>query len=266
MNKKAYKIKRKRNILKNKFFRLGILFFILACGCFYAVCFAPFSQIKKINISGCQKVNAADLEGAIKSQIEKSIVFFGTQSIFLANSEKITAKILENFPQIENIAFKKDLPNNLQISVQERSSKAILCQNQKCFLVDANGVAYEELQESDESKIKIINQTLSESIKLGQVVLDAGLLSEILKINSALSDDLEIFLDEFDVISEQRMNVKVSDGWQAYFNLKGDMGWQLTELKTILKTKIPSASRRNLNYIDLRFDRVFISPEGLVSD
>jgi hypothetical protein len=266
MYKKSYPIKRKKPILKNRFFWFGILFLILGGGIFYLVCLAPFSQIKKINISGCQKVQTQELEAAIKDQVVKNIAFFNTQSIFLANADKITAEILKTFPQIEKINFKKNLPDNLAIFVEERKPSALLCQSEKCFFVDKNGIAYEETSEKSFEGPKIKNQSLSSEIKLGQIVISGDLMSQILKINSKLAGDLKITLQEFDVVSDQRMNLKTASGWEVYFNLKGDMNWQITELETILKNKILPKNWKNLVYIDLRFDRVFVSPEGLIAD
>ena len=264
--RKAYRIKRKKSILKNRFFWFGILFLVLAGGIFYLVCFAPFFQIKGINISGCQKVQTQELENAIKGQIVKNIAFFNTQSIFLVNSGKIAAEIIKNFPQIEKISLQKDLLNKLVVSVEERKPVALLCQGEKYFLIDERGVAYEETSEADYQGPKIKSQILLSEIKLGQTSVAADLMSQILKINSKLRDDLKIALQEFDIVSEQRLNVKTADGWEIYFNLKGDMDWQIVELKTVLENKIPPKNWRNLNYIDLRFDRVFVSPEGLITE
>ncbi|MFH1894420.1 MAG: FtsQ-type POTRA domain-containing protein [Patescibacteria group bacterium] len=266
MYKKPYRIKRKKSILKNRFFWSGLLFLVLAGGIIWLVCFAPFFQIKGVNISGCQKVKTQELESAIKSQIVKNMAFFDTQSIFLVNSGKITSEIIKNFPQIEKISVQKNLPDKLAVSVEERKPVALLCQGEKCFLVDKNGAAFEETSEADYQGPKIKSQILLSEIKPGEIVIESNLMAQILKINSKLKDDLKIALQEFDIASEQRLNVRTLGGWEAYFNLKGDIDWQIIELKTILENKIPPGNWGNLDYIDLRFDRVFVSPDGLMSD
>jgi len=266
MYRKPYRIKRKKPILKNRFFWSGLLSLFFAGGIIYLVCFAPFFQIKGINISGCQKVKTQDLESTIKSQIVKNIAFFNTQSIFLVNSGKITAEIIKNFPQIEKISLQKELLDKLVVRVEERSPVALLCQGEKCFLIDKNGAAYEEISGLDYQGPKIKSQILLSEIKPGEIAIESSLMAQILKINSKLSDDFKIALQEFNITSEQRLNVKTVSGWEVYFNLKGDVDWQIVELKTILENKIPPKNWRNLDYIDLRFDRVFVSPEGLISN
>lgn len=150
--------------------------------------------------------------------------------------------------------------------IEERKLAATLCQDKRCFFVDKNGIAYEEISEANYQGPKIKNQILLSEIKLGENAVIVDLMAQILKIYSKLSDDLKITLQEFDIASEQRLNVKTAGGWEIYFNLKGDIHWQITELKTILENKIPPKNWKNLEYIDLRFDRVFVSPVGLISD
>lgn len=266
MYRKPYRIKRKKPILKNKFFWLGFLFLVFVGGIIYLVCFAPFFQIKAISISGCQKVKAQELESAIRSQIVKNIAFFDTQSIFLVNSGKISAEIIKNFPRIEKISLQKDLLDKLVVAVEERKPVALLCQGEKCFFLDKNGVAFEETSGADFQGPKIESQIFLSEIKPGVIVVESNLMAQILKINSKFRDDLKIDLQEFDIASEQRLNVKTASGWEIYFNLKGDIDWQITELKTILENKILPKNWKNLDYIDLRFDRVFVSPEGLLTN
>jgi cell division protein FtsQ len=264
--RKTYKIRRKTSIFKNRFFLFGIVFLFLILGIFYLIYLAPFFQIKEINISGCQKVQSQELETAIKAKIVKKIAFFDTQSIFLINSEKITEEILKNFPEIETIVFEKKIPDNLIVFVKKRDPVALLCQNDNCFYIDKNGIAYEETFEKNYQGPKIDNQLLLAEIKLGQTVVGGDLIGQILKINSELSENLKIVVKNFNIVSEQRLNVKIVAGWEIYFNLKGDLDWQITELKTILENKILPKNWKNLAYIDLRFDLVFVSPEGLMEN
>jgi cell division septal protein FtsQ len=266
MYRKPYRVKRRKPIFKNRFFWFGILFLFLIGSFLYLTYFAQFFQIKTISISGNNKVQAQELEKTIREKVVKNIVFFKTQSIFSADSEEIAAEIIKDFPQIEKVSLQKKLPSKLVLLVEERKPAATLCQEKRCFFVDKNGIVYEEISETNYQGPKIKNQTLLSEIKLGENAVIVDLMGQILKINSKLSDDLKIALQEFDMVSEQRLNVKTASGWEIYFNLKGDIDWQITELKTILENKIPPKNWKNLEYIDLRFDRVFVSPTGLISN
>ena len=60
------------------------------------------------------------------------------------------------------------------------------------------------------------------------------------------------------LVSNSRFNAKTQEGWEIYFNPKENLDWQLTELALVLKQKIPPDERKNLEYIDLRFNKVYI--------
>ena len=59
------------------------------------------------------------------------------------------------------------------------------------------------------------------------------------------------------IVSEERLNVKTSEGWEIYFNTADDLDWQVQELALVLEKQITPEKRRNLEYIDLRFSRVY---------
>ena len=79
-----------------------------------------------------------------------------------------------------------------------------------------------------------------------------------MKIETKLKQDLEIQIELAEIVSDRRLNIKTSEGWEIYFNLQEDIDWQLTELALILKEKISPEKRGEIKYIDLRFEKVFI--------
>ncbi len=65
--------------------------------------------------------------------------------------------------------------------------------------------------------------------------------------------ELGVLVEEISVISEERINVKTSQGWEIYFNPKKDLEWQLRKLGADLDEFIPLEKRKDLEYIELRF-------------
>ena len=88
---------------------------------------------------------------------------------------------------------------------------------------------------------------------MGERVIKKEQISQILEIKSKLENDLKITLEEVSIISEERMNLKTTEGWEIYLNPKGDIAWQLTKLSAVLEKEISSGKRGNLEYIELRF-------------
>lgn len=235
--KKSFKTKKKKFILKSKFFWLGLLVLLVFGGAVYLFIFSSVFQIKNIQVLGAQKISAQDITDVISTN---------SGNIFLTNFGKINKIILEKYPQIANINFERKFPDNLIAQIEERKPEVILCNND-CFFVDREGVAFEKVSEENLGMLIIRAQSISQE----QV-------SQILKIKSNQTVPFEEIL----IVSDTRFNVKTTEGWEIYFNPKENLDWQLTELDLVLKEKIPSEQRGNLEYIDLRFDKVFIYPEN----
>ena len=234
--RKPYRLKRKRPIWKNRFFRPGILVLILLGGFFYFLFFSEFFQIKKIIVTGEKEVSKEDIKSLVPSK-----------NIFLVNTKEIKKAILDKFPQISAAEIHRGLFDVLNIVVTERVAKAVWCEQDQCFLIDGDGVAFKEAP-PETDLIKIFGgKDLVEKEKIGQ----------LLEIQSKLKEKLNIPTTEAFLVSDERVNIKTADGWDVYFNLKGDLDWQIRELSSVLEKEIPPEKRGNLEYIDLRFSRVY---------
>jgi len=261
--------------LKSRFFWFTILFLMILGGIFYFFALSDFFRIKKIIITGEQKVSAENIKSVVESELGGKILFFGTKNIFLVNSNKIRENILKKFPQIEEVEIKRGLPDALRLVVIERKEIGIFCRDINCFLLDHEGVIFEPVL-TESPLLKFQNQALveehpffftfrsalvNEELDLGKKVIDKGIMNSISEIGSKLREDLKILIKEVSIVSEENIDVKTSDGWEIYFNPEKDLNWQITELTAILENRIPPEKRKNLKYIDLRFDKVYISPE-----
>jgi len=99
-------------------------------------------------------------------------------------------------------------------------------------------------------------------IKSEKDLIQKEQLDQVLKINSLLRNDLKIPIQEIRIASEKRIDVETMQGWSIYFNPKRDLDWQLEEFGILLKEKISIENRENLEYVDLRFEKIYIYPEN----
>jgi len=251
--RKPYRVKKKKPIFRNRFFGLGILIFVVIVGIFYLIYFSSFFQIKEIKISGNQKVLTENLQKVIQNQIEKKILSHPSKSIFLINLKEINEMVLERFPQLAKVNLKRSFPDTMLIEIEERKPVAIFLQNENIFFIDREGIIFEQVVDVKPQQIIIRNLDATKELKLGEKVIEKELLSKILEIEFKLKTDLKIESPEILVVSEERLNVKTSEGWEIYFNLEGDINWQLTKLGAVLEKEIPLERRKDLEYIDLRF-------------
>ncbi len=250
--RRAYRIKKKKSIFKNRFFWFSILILIILGSVFYFLFFSDFFQIKKIIIAGERKILKEKIELLVEKKLEKKMLWLKTKSIFLVNFNEIKKDILNNFPQIVKVEIKRRFPHSLYIGLEERLGAAIFCQEDQCFLLDKEGIIFEEISKNESNFLRIKTIELKEKLGLGERVIDGDLLSKILEVSSKLKD-LKIFVEELFLVSDEKINIKTAEEWEIYFNPKGDFNWQLIKLKAVLDKEIPQEKRKDLEYIDLRF-------------
>ncbi len=262
--RKPYRIKNRKSIWRSQIFWNSVLLLIILGLTFYLFLFSQLFQIKELIITGNQKVSRKDIEAIVENTLEKKALFLKTRSIFLTNFTEINNLLLKEFTQIENISLKRNFPDVIEIKIRERKAVAVFSQDEDYFLLDKWGIIFEPLsndilKEGELFQKPIItNLTLPTEIKLGEKAIAKDVLEQILDIEISLSKNLKIPLNEMVLVSKQRLEVLTKEGWQIYFNLEKDLNWQIAELITVLEEKISLQRRKNLKYIDLRFERIFI--------
>ncbi len=259
IHRKPYRVKKKKSILRNRFFWLGILILIIFSGVFYLTFFHSFFQIKIIEISGNEKVSTESLENLLNEKINQKILFFPSQSIFLPNFGEIKKEILKSFPQIRETHLKRRFPDALLLQIKERKPIAVFCQADNFFFIDKEGIVFESL-DSDTKRQDLITlkKQADEETNLKDKVVMEEQLSKILKAESRLKNELKILTEEMLVVSETRFDAKTLEGFQIYFNFQEDLDWQLAKLKAVLEEEIPPEKRKDLEYIDVRFGKFAI--------
>jgi len=263
------KFRKKRSILKNRFFWSFILVLISFLVSFYLIGFHSIFQIEKVEISGNQKVSTENIRDLIEINLPKKILFFSSRSIFLVDLKEINENLLNKFPQIGKIDFDRDFPDKLIILIEERKPVAIfeerflskedimleggatLRREKSHFFIDEQGIVFEKVSEKG-SWLVIKDPSLNQDMKLGERIIKEEKLSQILKIKSELEKS-KIGINSAEIVNHQRVNIKTLEGWEVYFNLLDDVSQQVFNLDLVLKEKISSEERGNLEYVDLRF-------------
>lgn len=255
---KPYRVRQKKSILKSRFFWIFVLILIVGLAIFYFLIFSPVFQIKEIKISGLQKVLTNDIENLVWQKIKKKILFFKSKSIFLISLNEIKNSLLREFPKIGQVALKRNFPNALSLEIQERKPAFVFC-NSDCFLIDKKGIIFDAFKNNISREVEglpIIKSQKVKEIVFGEKIFEEDFLARILEVQKKIEEKLKIKIGGF-LVSEEKLTAKTAEDWKIYFNLKGDLNWPLTELFLILEKQIPPERRGNLEYIDLRFSRVY---------
>src|SRR4030043_471886 len=214
--KKSYRVRKKKSIFRSRFFWLGLLFLIILGTIFYFIVFFSAFQIKEIKVSGNEKIATEDLKNIISRQIDKKIFFFNSKSIFLTDLKEINKIILKSFPQIARINLDRDFPDVLTVQIEERKPVAIFSQEENYFYIDKEGIIFEIITDNFSQIFNIKNLSSTARLELGERVIGEEKLNQILKIETKFKNDFKIPLAEILIMSESRLNVKTSEGWEVY--------------------------------------------------
>ena len=248
---------RKRNFnfsfFKNRIFWFLSLGIILILGLIYLFIFSEVFKIKEIEVLSPNEY--------LKTRIEEIIAPELNKNIFLLKSAEIKTQILDQFPEILELDFQKKIPSALVIQVREKKEIAVLCYESydKCFFIDENGLMFKQIEKEliDKDQLIIFLTELDEKFNLKERFSLRNKIEDFLEIEETLKNNFKIEIKNFIIISEKRLNVEIEEGWEVYFSLEKDIKLQTTKLRVLLEKEIPMENRKNLEYIDLRFERIF---------
>ena len=254
--RRSRKIKRKKPKLKKILFSL----FLFSSFCFLIYClfFSNFFLLKKVIISGNIKVSQESLLAEVEKEAQTKKFRIIENNLLLLDVSAIEKNVLSSFHLISDIKITKKFPNIINISVNERVGVIVFCDLpsedilEKCFVLDNEGTIFEEFSEEASLLPKIKNISSKENLSLGNKIIEKDLLSTILEFYLGMKN-LSLQLEEFLIISENRIDAITKEGWEIYFSPKEDIDWQLTKLGAVLNEGISLEERKKLEYIELRF-------------
>lgn len=254
--RKPHRYKIKKPFFRKKMMALVFLALVFAGAIFYAAFLWKALWVNKIIVSGEQKIAKENIESIAVGHVAKKVLFFDTRSILAVDTEAIIKDVLAAFPGIAQVKVKRSFFDAISIEIQERAGVALWC-NTACFLLDKEGVIFEEVTNGPDL-LTIESQEPGTSPSLGQTIISSAELSQILSIKSKLAEAAKISIKKaVPIPDDNRLNIETQEGWEIYLNLKGDIDWQIQELVQVLEKQISVAKRNTLQYIDLRFSRVY---------
>lgn len=253
--------KNKRILLANqKLFVMGLPFFLIIGGVFYFLFLSSYFGVNNIKISGNKTISEDSLRTKIESIISQKTLFLAMAgNIFLLPQEKIEKEILANFPKIEGISIKKDVPKNIEVILKEREAIAIWCNAAQditdCFFMDANGIVFERSPLTEGSLIFKMKERLQRAnITEGSQVFSKDFAKNIFEAKKKLEGGFsEISFLEGMVLDGNIIEMKSSDGWKVVFDITSDIESQIQATKKIL-SEISFEEKSKIEYFDLRVE------------
>jgi hypothetical protein len=267
MKRKLFKRKRKPLFLRKNFWFL-VLALILGGTIFFVIFESSWFQIKRIEFRGNENLATEILEDFIKKNIIQNFVFFKSQSIFLVNS-KIISLLKSNFPEIEEVSFKKNFPDKIIFFLKERKAAIIFCpedikkesenfeEEKNCFLADPKGFIFAKREE--DSGNNLLKIRTKENLQIGkEFQFEKRKIADLLSLADFFEKQLKISISEISLVFPEKIIIFTKEGWSLFLSPEKNLQSQLNNLAAVLEEKIPSSKRENLEYIDLRFgEKVF---------
>lgn len=240
---------RKKFQIKKPFYKTPLFWLTFFVGAnllflFWFLFFSKFFLIKEIVILPENFSKKEDIKAEILKLAKQN--FLKRENIFLFNTSQAQSNLLQTFwTTIENLKITKKLPPMIIIQITERQPIFIICV-EKCYLVDKNGVAFQETEEKN--FLEIEKET---PVSLGETVLSEKFVQDILKVKENL-EKTEIFLKKVK-IEKEKVEFFTNEGWSLYFDFDKDLNYQINKMKALFEKEISKEKRTKLEYVDLRF-------------
>jgi len=253
------KYKKKKSIWKNSVFRVAFLSAIFAVLLAYLLLLSPLLAIKEIRIVAPDSLNNVTpaVQKLVNQEIEKKFAFFlNRKSFFLLNTKSIREKIEQMEPSIEEAVIAKKFLNTLLVKLKGRTAQAIWCpvQDGSCYLLDKKGVIFKKTEQKD---LPIILIETELPAKIPSEIIGQAKMAQILEVSSFFNEKLKITPQYLSFDGQEKLTLKAQEGWEVYFLLGGDIKASLTKLGLLLEKTLTPDQRKNLQYIDLRFSKVY---------
>ncbi len=245
--RKSYRRKIKKPFYKKSFFINISVIIIVLLSLIYFLVFSDFLAVKQIEISGNRRIESKDLIDFLDNKTSKPLLFFESKSIIFFIPEIVAREIIEKFPALASFRLSRQYPDTIKLRVKERKPIGTWCQDE-FFFFDGTGRIFEK------TKVKkgLIVRTENREFSIGEKIFSTREIESIITIWNYLNPEIKV--KEFH-IDEPRINVLTEEGWLIFFDLKEDIDFQLTKLYLALNEKISEENRKNLEYIDLKFNK-----------
>lgn len=239
----------RKHLLQRPFFWVSLLAAAAGGIIAYGILFSPMFRIETIEVIGNQKIKHDDIESVVVRESRNRIL--------LTRQHALSKKILDEFPVIASVSVEKDFPHKVTLKVRERQLAAVLCQaNNACFSVDADGVAFESLEQVPPAVIMMEMEAGGKEVFVGEEAVNKQVMDIIMAVQRNLSRDFQIDIKSAFVSSP--LILRTSEQWKIYFDPSLDASLQIAKLDLLLKNGIGAEDRKKLEYIYLQYkDRAY---------
>ncbi len=243
--------RRKKNDYKGFLFSLLGFFMLMFLGGLGANYLASNSNDAVVQISGIENTSIEkDLEEAMKGISSISYSFLGKEikidNFFLSERKKIDI-LMEKFPQLERVSFKKADNGDIVMRVVEKQPAVAWC-DEECSVYGSDNSYLGSYDEEEHGSLPIIkNQGWNKgSDYRGNVIENVSVIKGVLT-------DIAFFRNQKYYAHSDKLVLVGDTSCEFIFDPKENMEIQIEKLKTVLSQDNFFSQLPEVNYIDFRF-------------
>lgn len=232
----------------------------------FVIFFSDLLAVQEIQVNGLAEEKKEIFVREIESRLEgKYLDTINRNNILFVPGKRITNDFYEKYKWLEMVSIKKIFPDKLEISLQERDDKIVLCNDSGCYVIDENGMAFDVYNPEDinqkSKQYLFLKDLANKPVNLNETIFDRETEKFILEISPKLKDRLEVeTADHWEVPNRVAPDIRVEtqEGWRIFFNREIKLDKEIEMLEVLLRNKIEPSRRKDLEYIDLRSsNRIF---------
>jgi len=182
--------------------------------------------------------------------IKQKIEALRGKNIFLLRFSAFEQEWEKEQPIIKNLRLYRGLPNTLRVTVEERSKALVWKSGDHYYLLDATGVAYEDLGKKSKEKYLPIIDDRNVPVSLGERAVSNDFVTSVQKIIDSLSGKIgnesisEVHIGE----STFNVDIKTSQNITLKFDILQPIDLQIEALEFVYKEKRSDVHK----YVDVR--------------
>lgn len=243
------KMRRRRLIRRLFLFIFGVMAVLsVAIYIFYL----PKFRVKDIDVSKLKTLSQDEIKEAAKEILSAKLMgLLPADNILLAPVEKIKTELKSEFLRIKEVKINRHWPDILKMDILERSTWAVFCQKDDCYLSDDEGLLFAPAPEFEGNLLLKLHDERSsvEQFAAGDFVLNQK--------NFTLISE---FKNELEKTEKLVSKIILKDDQQEFYleNWKIILDFEINKETAIKNLFLALAEigvlENRLDYIDLRFD------------
>lgn len=222
----------------------------------YGIFLSDFFAINKILVSAPTKFSSSSIESMAWAQSHANRFFLPQKNLFLFDVGQLKASINSQYAA-SNLVIKKNFPNQLSISFDEKVYSAIWREGDNHYLANENDDIALPININDykDKKLPMVINTGTAKYANGYLPENHLKIAAISIIYANISKNIKFQVDNFEIPGGEGgvIEVKIVNGPRLIFTTRSDLDKQLNKLYTIINERLKNDFIKK-TYIDLRFN------------